>query len=163
MTLDYNQIQLYQKHTYPSGRVRYIPAEKIYDYELIKPNTTYLVKSLPRGGISTRCIREELSPNYLPILSALRDFEEEALQILHDSNQFKPNKELTKEEQDQGYCIIGIKIDTESPVAEILYDPQLSTPKPADHIHQGIEGTSVDEEIPNIHEVKRQWRNIAFV
>lgn len=97
---DENQIQLYQKHTYPSGRVRYIPAEKIYDYELIQPDTTYLVKSLPRGGISTRYIREEISPNYLPILSALRDFEEEALNILHDSNQFKPNKELTKEEQE---------------------------------------------------------------
>jgi hypothetical protein len=63
----------------------------------------------------------------------------------------------------QGYYIIGIKIDTESPVAEILYDPTLSTPKPPDYIHNGIEGTDSDEEIPNLHEVKRQWRNIAFV
>jgi hypothetical protein len=84
--MDEKQIQLYKKHIYPSGRVRYIPIEKIYDYELIQPDTTYLVKSLPRGGISTRCIREEISPNYLPILSALQDFEEEATHVLCEAN-----------------------------------------------------------------------------
>jgi hypothetical protein len=97
---DYHPIQLYQKYTYPSGRVRYIPVEKIYSYELIQPNTTYLVKSLPRGGITTHHIREEIQPNYAPILSALRDFEEEACNILHEANEFKPTKILTQEELD---------------------------------------------------------------
>jgi hypothetical protein len=65
--------------------------------------------------------------------------------------------------ESKGYCVIGITLDTASPVSQILYDPTFSTPKSTDHIHQGIEGTNVDEEIPNLHEVKRQWRNAAFV
>jgi len=107
---DYDQIQLYQKHIYPSGRVRYIPAEKIYSYELIQPNTTYLVKSLSRGGVHTRYIREEIKPNYAPILSALIDFEEEAINILHDSNEFKPNKILTQEELDAWAKLSGTNL-----------------------------------------------------
>jgi len=62
-----------------------------------------------------------------------------------------------------GYDIIGLVVDTESPVIQLIYDPETSHPTPTDHIHQGIEGTSVNEENPNLHEVKRQWRNIAFV
>lgn len=57
--------------------------------------------------------------------------------------------------ESNGYCVIGITLDTTSPVSQILYDPTLSTPKSTDHIHQGIEGTSVDEEIPRFHEVSQ--------
>jgi hypothetical protein len=54
--------------------------------------------------------------------------------------------------ESKGYHIIGIKLDTTSPVAELLYDPLLSNPEPSDMIHSGIEGTeTVDEEIPRIH------------
>ena len=52
-----------------------------------------------------------------------------------------------------GYDIIGLVIDTESPVIQLIYDPERSHPKPQDHIHQGIEGTeNVNEEIPRLHE-----------
>lgn len=52
-----------------------------------------------------------------------------------------------------GYDIIGLVIDTESPVIQLIYDPETSHPKPQDHIHQGIEGTEiVDEEIPRLYD-----------
>jgi len=55
--------------------------------------------------------------------------------------------------ESKGYHVVGIKLDTASPVAELLYDPTLSTPDPDSLIHRGIEGTeTVDEEIPRLHE-----------
>jgi len=109
MTNNNDQIQLYQKHIYPSGRVRYIPAEKIYDHEIIKPNIIYMVHS-HAGSTSTRYIREEVTPDYYPILTALKLFEDEAINVLSEANKAKKPRALTPLEVKavKAYCdIIG--------------------------------------------------------
>lgn len=97
--LDYHQIQLYQKITLPSGRNKYIPAERIYEYDIIKPGTSYLVQGVKSGGISTVASRKFITPEYAPILAALREFQEEALNILREANEAKSPRALTPLEQ----------------------------------------------------------------
>jgi len=48
-----------------------------------------------------------------------------------------------------GYCIIGVRFKSDSPIVELLYDPCKSEPKQINTIHYGIENTeNTDEEIP---------------
>lgn len=52
--------------------------------------------------------------------------------------------------ESQGYYITGILVDDDSPIVEILYNSDLSNPKPPDHIHAGIK-EYIDEEIPRTY------------
>jgi len=89
--LDDYQIQLYGKHIYPSGKVRYYPAEKIYDYDLMSPGHSYLVQHPKGGGISTRPIRQEITPDYASVLLALKELENEAARILLEADKLQPS------------------------------------------------------------------------
>jgi len=98
------QIQLYGKHIYPSGKVRYYPAEKIYDYDLMSPGHSYLVQHPKGGGISTRPIRQEITPDYASVLLALKELENEAARILLEADKLQPSTSegnpLTKKEKE---------------------------------------------------------------